>query len=73
MGRFEQIYEEHREALRAFVQRRAPESIVDDVVSETFLVCWRKLERIPDEPEAGMPRDLPETRDVSTETAVERS
>src|SRR5204863_9194971 len=50
MGRFEQIYEEHQEALRVFVQRRAPESIVDDVVSETFLVCWRKLERIPDEP-----------------------
>jgi RNA polymerase sigma-70 factor (ECF subfamily) len=50
MGRFEQIYEEHREAVRAFVRRRAPESIVDDVVSETFLVCWRKLDRIPDEP-----------------------
>jgi len=50
MGRFEQIYEEHQEALRVFVQRRAPESIVDDVVSETFLICWRKLERIPDEP-----------------------
>jgi RNA polymerase sigma-70 factor, ECF subfamily len=50
MGRFEQIYEEHREAVRAFVRRRAPESVVDDVVSETFLVCWRKLDRIPDEP-----------------------
>jgi RNA polymerase sigma-70 factor (ECF subfamily) len=50
MRRFEQIYEEHREAVRAFVRRRAPESVVDDVVSETFLVCWRKLDRIPDEP-----------------------
>ncbi|HEX6700274.1 MAG TPA: sigma-70 family RNA polymerase sigma factor [Gaiellaceae bacterium] len=50
MGRFEQLYEEHREAVRAFVRRRAPESVVDDVVSETFLVCWRKLDRIPDEP-----------------------
>ena len=50
MERFEQIYEEHREAVRAFVRRRAPESVVDDVVSETFLVCWRKLDRIPDEP-----------------------
>jgi RNA polymerase sigma-70 factor, ECF subfamily len=50
MGRFEQIYEEHREAVRAFVRRRAPESVVDDVVSETFLVCWRKLDRIPNEP-----------------------
>src|SRR5207248_5609460 len=50
MGRFEQIYEEHREAVRLFVRRRAPESVVDDVVSETFLVCWRKLDRVPDEP-----------------------
>jgi len=50
MGRFEQIYEEHREAVQAFVRRRAPQSVVEDVVSETFLVCWRKLERVPDEP-----------------------
>jgi RNA polymerase sigma-70 factor (ECF subfamily) len=50
MGRFEQIYEEHREAVSAFVRRRAPESLVEDVVSETFLVCWRRLDRIPDEP-----------------------
>src|SRR5437763_15292869 len=49
MGRFEQIYEEHREAVRVFVRRRAPESVVDDIVSETFLVCWRKLDRVPDE------------------------
>jgi RNA polymerase sigma-70 factor, ECF subfamily len=50
MERFEQIYEEHREAVRAFVRRRAPELVVDDVVSETFLVCWRRLDRVPDEP-----------------------
>jgi RNA polymerase sigma-70 factor, ECF subfamily len=50
MGRFEQIYEEHREAVRAFVRRRAPESLVEDVVSETFLVCWRKLDRVPVQP-----------------------
>jgi RNA polymerase sigma-70 factor, ECF subfamily len=50
MGHFEQIYEEHCEAVRAYVRRRAPESLVDDVVSETFLVCWRKLDRVPKEP-----------------------
>jgi RNA polymerase sigma-70 factor, ECF subfamily len=50
MGRFEQIYEEHREAVQAYVRRRAPEPLVEDVVSETFLVCWRKLDRVPDEP-----------------------
>jgi RNA polymerase sigma-70 factor, ECF subfamily len=50
MDRFEQIYEEHRNAVRAYVRRRAPESVVDDVVSETFLVCWRRLDRVPHEP-----------------------
>jgi RNA polymerase sigma-70 factor, ECF subfamily len=50
MGRFEQIYGEHREAVEAYVRRRASEPLVEDVVSETFLVCWRKLDRVPDQP-----------------------
>jgi RNA polymerase sigma factor (sigma-70 family) len=33
--------------VEAYVRRRAPESLVDDVVSETFLVCLRKIERVP--------------------------
>jgi RNA polymerase sigma-70 factor (ECF subfamily) len=48
--RFEQIYAEHCEAIRAYVRRRAPEAVVDDVVSETFLVCLRKIDRVPPEP-----------------------
>jgi len=48
--RFEQIYVEHREAVRAYVRRRAPEALVDDVVSETFLVCLRRIDRVPPEP-----------------------
>lgn len=48
--RFEQIYAEHREAVRAYVRRRAPEALVDDVVSETFLVCLRRIDRVPPEP-----------------------
>jgi RNA polymerase sigma-70 factor, ECF subfamily len=50
MERFEQIYLEHRRAVEAYVRRRAPESVVEDVVSETFLVCWRRLDRVPAEP-----------------------
>jgi RNA polymerase sigma-70 factor, ECF subfamily len=50
MQRFEQIYAEHREAVRAYVRRRAPEDLVDDVVSDTFLVCLRKIDRVPAEP-----------------------
>jgi len=37
--RFEQIYRDHREAVQAYVRRRAPVALVDDVVSETLLVC----------------------------------
>jgi len=48
--RFEQIYAEHREAVRAYVRRRAPDVVVDDVVSETFLVCLRRIDQVPLEP-----------------------
>jgi DNA-directed RNA polymerase specialized sigma24 family protein len=47
---FEHIYREHQKAVRAYVRRRAPEAVVDDVVSETFVVCLRKIERVPPEP-----------------------
>ncbi len=50
MQRFEQIYTEHVEAVRAYVRRRVPETIVDDVVADTFLVCLRKIEDVPAEP-----------------------
>jgi RNA polymerase sigma-70 factor (ECF subfamily) len=50
MQRFEEIYAAHREAVESYVRRRAPASLVDDVVSETFLVCLRKLDRVPLEP-----------------------
>jgi RNA polymerase sigma-70 factor, ECF subfamily len=49
-GRFEQIYADHREAVRAYVRRRAPEALVDDVVSETFVVCLRRIDRVPPQP-----------------------
>lgn len=49
MQRFERIYAEHHDAVQAYVRRRVPEDAVDDVVSETFLVCWRKLDGVPEE------------------------
>jgi RNA polymerase sigma-70 factor (ECF subfamily) len=48
--RFERIYAEHREAVRAYVRRRAPDAVVDDVVSETFVVCLRRIDQVPSEP-----------------------
>jgi RNA polymerase sigma-70 factor, ECF subfamily len=49
MERFEEIYARHVDAVAAYVRRRAPADVVDDVVAETFLVCWRRLDRVPDE------------------------
>jgi RNA polymerase sigma-70 factor, ECF subfamily len=50
MQDFERIYAEHADAVRAYVRRRAPRDVVDDVVSETFVVCLRRLDTVPAEP-----------------------
>jgi RNA polymerase sigma-70 factor, ECF subfamily len=47
MQRFEQIYDRHADAVRAYVRRRAPESLVDDVVADVFVVALRRLEDVP--------------------------
>jgi RNA polymerase sigma-70 factor (ECF subfamily) len=48
MQRFERIYEEHREAVRAYVRRRAPEAVVDDIVADVFVVCLRRIAAVPE-------------------------
>ena len=48
--RFQEIYRRHRAAVTAYARRRAPADTAEDVVAETFLVCWRKLERVPEDP-----------------------
>jgi RNA polymerase sigma-70 factor, ECF subfamily len=50
MERFERIYEEHVDAVRAYVRRRAPEAVVDDVVADTFVVCLRRMDDVPETP-----------------------
>jgi RNA polymerase sigma-70 factor (ECF subfamily) len=45
--RFERLYEEHFEAIRRYAWRREP-ALADDVVAETFLVAWRRLEDVPE-------------------------
>ena len=47
MQRFELIYAEHLDAVRAYVRRRAPESVVEDVVADTFVVCLRRIDDVP--------------------------
>jgi RNA polymerase sigma factor (sigma-70 family) len=48
--RFEALFERCHPEVRAYVLRRAPQAIVEDVVSETFLVAWRALDSVPGEP-----------------------
>ena len=48
--RFHDVYVRHVDDVRAFVRRRTEADAVEDVVAETFLVCWRKLDRLPSQP-----------------------
>jgi RNA polymerase sigma-70 factor (ECF subfamily) len=48
--RFELLFEAHHAHIAAYARRRAPSEAVEDVVEETFLVAWRALEHVPDEP-----------------------
>jgi len=45
--RFRELYERHLDAVTAYVRRRATPDAVQDVVADTFLVCWQKLDRVP--------------------------
>jgi RNA polymerase sigma-70 factor, ECF subfamily len=47
---FEQLFADHLRAVSAYVRRRASADEADDVVAETFLVAWRRLEDVPPEP-----------------------
>ena len=47
--RFESVYRDHYGSVHAYARRRLPER-ADDVVAETFLVAWRRLEHLPREP-----------------------
>jgi RNA polymerase sigma factor (sigma-70 family) len=47
--RFDELYRQHADAVRAYVRRRAPADVVDDVVADTFFVCWRRFRDVPDE------------------------
>jgi RNA polymerase sigma factor (sigma-70 family) len=45
-ARFNQLFEQHFEAVRRYVWWRGPLS-ADDVAADTFLVAWRRLDDVP--------------------------
>jgi RNA polymerase sigma factor (sigma-70 family) len=51
--RFEDIWNEHYAAIFAFARRRlSADEAAQDVAADTFLVAWRRLDEVPDEPRA---------------------
>jgi RNA polymerase sigma-70 factor (ECF subfamily) len=50
--RFQTLYEENYERLLGYALRRAGREDAADVVAETFLVAWRRLDEVPTGEEA---------------------
>jgi RNA polymerase sigma factor (sigma-70 family) len=46
--RFEHLYRSNYEAILGYVRRRTGPDEAADVLAETFLVAWRRLETVPD-------------------------
>lgn len=49
-ARFEQVAADLTEPLRRFLARRTDPATADDVLADTLLVCWRRLDELPEEP-----------------------
>jgi RNA polymerase sigma-70 factor (ECF subfamily) len=46
-SRFEEIYRSHLDDVTRYVRQRVETDVVEDLVAETFVVCWRKLDELP--------------------------
>ncbi len=46
-ARFVRIYDEHFRSVYVYCRRRVPADQVDDVVADTFLTAWRKIDEVP--------------------------
>jgi RNA polymerase sigma-70 factor (ECF subfamily) len=46
--RFAELYRRHAKSVYAYCRRRADYDHVDDLVADTFLAAWRKIDQVPD-------------------------
>ena len=49
-ARFEEIAPALMEPLRRYLARRTDPATADDVLADTLLVCWRRLDELPEDP-----------------------
>jgi RNA polymerase sigma-70 factor (ECF subfamily) len=47
---FDELFNAHYWSVRAYVLRRGSAAVAEDVVAETFLVAWRRLDALGDDP-----------------------
>lgn len=48
--RLEDVAREVVDPLRRFLARRTDAATAEDVLADTLLVCWRRIDEVPDEP-----------------------
>jgi RNA polymerase sigma-70 factor (ECF subfamily) len=46
----ERLFEAYAGAVRAYARRRVDPAAADDAVSEVFVIAWRRLDDVPDDP-----------------------
>lgn len=50
-ARFERLYPAHAAAVWGYAARRTgSDAVADEIVSDAFLLVWRRLEDVPDRP-----------------------
>jgi RNA polymerase sigma-70 factor (ECF subfamily) len=47
---FERLFRAHVPAVRAYARRRIDPATAEDIVAETFVVCWRRFADVPEDP-----------------------
>jgi RNA polymerase sigma-70 factor (ECF subfamily) len=67
--RFDQLWQDHALAVVRYARRRVLPDEVEDVVAETFVVAWRRLNEVPP---YGLPWLLGVARNVSANTRRSR-